>query len=209
MHGLGADAQDMMALAEQLTIDEPIRHVFLNAPRRAVTLNQGHLMPAWYDIASLDLMQQQDKTGILQTEALILKAIKEQQSKGIDSRCIFLAGFSQGGAMALFTGLRSHEPLGGIIALSAYVPLVNDRWQVEASKNIPLFFAAGQFDELLLPSWSAQSVEWVKAAGLNAVWSKFYPVGHAVCAEELNDLNRWLQPIIANLPKVDVSEVEK
>ncbi|MDF1678088.1 MAG: carboxylesterase, partial [Legionellaceae bacterium] len=114
MHGLGAGADDMAGLAKQLPLDVPVRHVALNASIRPVTLNQGMPMPAWYDILGMSFSDREDKAGILASEQMILKAIDAQIADGFASETIFLAGFSQGGAMALFTALRTTLSLGGV-----------------------------------------------------------------------------------------------
>ncbi len=127
MHGLGAGADDMAGLAKQLPLKHmPVRHVALNAPVRPVTLNQGMSMPAWYDITGFSLTDREDKAGILASEQIILDVIKAQIADGFSPSTIFLAGFSQGGAMALFTALRTEVALGGVIALSAYLPLASE-----------------------------------------------------------------------------------
>ncbi|HAT8810204.1 TPA: alpha/beta hydrolase fold domain-containing protein [Legionella pneumophila subsp. pneumophila] len=192
MHGLGADASDMMGLADQLTIeDTALRHVFLDAPRRPVTLNGGMVMPAWYDIYGLGFVDEEDKSGIEQSELLIRKVVDAQYNCGFKPHQIFLAGFSQGGAMALHTALHMTERLCGVIALSAYLPLAKHN-KPQLDKNTPIFMGAGQFDPLVLPKWTLQSKDWLLANGYNEVSFHQYPMEHSICFEEIKDLSLWL-----------------
>lgn len=191
MHGLGADGQDMAGLVRELPLTIPVKHVFLDAPVRPVTLNNGMPMRAWYDITGVSLTAREDKVGILDSEQRIVTVIEEQSALGFSSEHIILAGFSQGGAMALFTGLRYAQPLGGIIALSAYLPLANEC--VPTTSAIPpLFLALGTQDMLVQPAWTRQTRDWLVSKGAKAIPMHEYPMGHSVCVEELNDLARWL-----------------
>ncbi len=191
MHGLGADASDMIGLADQLTTVAEIRHVFINAPMRPVTLNNGMMMPAWYDILGLELVDRQDKEGIVQSETIIRKVMDEQLNDGFSFEQIFLAGFSQGGAMALHTALHTPACLGGVIALSAYLPLA-EHSRPKLDKNTPIFLGSGQFDSLVLPKWVEMSKDWLLNNGYVHLTDHRYPMEHSVCLEEINDLSRWL-----------------
>lgn len=191
MHGLGASADDMLSLAKELPLNVPVRHVALQAPRRPVTLNQGMVMPAWYDIVGLTLTAREDKLGIMQSEQLIREAIQTQIEKGLSAAHIYLAGFSQGGAMALFSALRSNMQLGGGIALSAYLPLA-ETCQPTLPKTTPFFIASGTQDDVVLPAWTAQSVSWLKNTGYEALTVHTYPMAHSVCLEEIQALAIWL-----------------
>lgn len=196
MHGLGADASDMAGLADQLNLgDLPLRHVFLDAPRRPVTLNGGMVMPAWYDIIGLKLVDRIDKQGIGQSETLIRKVMDAQLEQGFTYDQIFLAGFSQGGAMALHTALNSPARLGGVIALSAYLPLA-DETSTSLDHNTPFFIASGQFDPLVLPSWTQQCRDWILAQGYSKCAFHQYPMEHTICYEEVEDLSLWLKDTI-------------
>lgn len=150
LHGLGADANDFAPFAQELQLPEDvaIRFVFPNAPVLPVTLNNGIKMPAWYDILGLDRNSNQDEKGIKQSEQMIQQLIEQQIKHGIASENIFLGGFSQGGAMALHTGLRYPEKLGGIIALSTYLPLADlvAAERHETNHETPIFYAHGTFD---------------------------------------------------------------
>ncbi|KTD33546.1 phospholipase/carboxylesterase [Legionella nautarum] len=192
MHGLGADASDMASLAEQLIVDNvALRHVFLDAPIRPITLNNGLSMRAWYDISGMKLTDREDREGILQSEEFIRQVIDSQIAEGFTTKQIFLAGFSQGGAMALYTALHMANPLAGVIALSAYLPLAQ-QCKTDLPKETPIFVAGGQYDPIVLPVWTKQSAEWLTAAGY-PVSAHNYLMEHSVCAEEINDLSSWLR----------------
>lgn len=190
MHGLGADAQDMAGLAGQLPLTVSLRHVCLDAPMRPVTLNNGMLMRAWYDITGMSLMDREDSVGVKQSEQLIRRAIDDQLAEGFTAQQIFLAGFSQGGAMALYTGLHMTQQLGGIVALSAYLPLAST-CTVRLNRITPMFLAGGVYDPLVLPAWSRQCVDAFRAKGFQQVSWHEYPMEHSICAEEIGDLAQW------------------
>lgn len=192
MHGLGADASDMVGLADQLIINDVLlRHVFIDAPSRPVTLNGGMVMPAWYDILGTELVDREDKQGIEQSELLIRRIIESQMKDGFALGQIILAGFSQGGAMAIHTALRTPGLLAGVIALSAYLPLASDAKPV-LDVNTPFFMGAGQFDPLVLPKWSHQSRDWLLTNGYEQLSYHQYPMEHSICFEEIKDLSLWL-----------------
>lgn len=191
MHGLGADASDMMGVAEQLHVTSEIHHIFLDAPRRPVTLNAGMVMPAWYDIQGLKLTDREDKEGIAHSAAQIRQVIEEQLQQGFIAQHIYLAGFSQGGAMALHTALHYDGRLGGVMALSAYLPLAQETQSV-LDRNTPFFLGSGRFDPLVLPAWTEQSKEWLQAHDYKHVSSHLYPMEHSICIEELTDMSDWL-----------------
>ncbi len=197
MHGLGADAQDMAGLAAQLPVTVAIRHVFIDAPVRAVTINNHMPMRAWYDIVGIKLTDREDREGIFQSEAMIRDVIDSQLAEGFVSEQIFLAGFSQGGAMALFTGLQMTTPLAGIITLSAYLPL-GDVCRMTLNKGTPIFAAGGQYDPIVLPAWTKQSVKGLQARGFEQITWHEYPMEHAICAEEVKDLAQWLNIQVAS-----------
>lgn len=192
MHGLGADATDMMGLSEQLLIgDLKLRHVYIDAPQRPVTLNNGMIMPAWYDILGMELTDREDKAGIEQSEKLICDVIDEQLKTGFSLQQIYLSGFSQGGAMALHTALHYKARLGGVIALSAYLPLARQTTPLLDSAT-PFFMGCGQFDPLVLPMWTRQSKAWLTERGYEYVDFHTYPMEHSICYDELKDISLWL-----------------
>lgn len=192
LHGLGADASDMMGLADQLTVTSgALRHVFINAPMRPVTLNNGAVMPAWYDIVGLELVDRQDKDGIEESEKIIRNVMDEQLNDGFSFEQIFLAGFSQGGAMALHTALHTTARLGGVIVLSAYLPLA-DHNRPKLDKHTPIFLGSGHFDPLVLPKWVELSKDWLLNNGYTHLSDHKYPMEHSVCMDEIKDLSLWL-----------------
>jgi phospholipase/carboxylesterase len=195
MHGLGSSAEDMMGLATQLPLVVPVRHVFLDAPMRPVTMNNGMLMPAWYDITGLSLADREDEIGITGSARFIEQVIQTQVEAGFDSTQIFLAGFSQGGAMALYTGVHASMPLAGLISLSAYLPL-QTRCQVRCPLSTPCFIAAGTKDVVVLPAWTQYGYSWLLERQFTDVSWFDYLMEHTVCHQELLDLSQWLTPRI-------------
>lgn len=192
LHGLGASAADMAMLAAQLNIDQKlVRHIFLNAPVRKVTLNNGLAMRAWYDIYGLKVTAGEDSQGIVASSALIIAAIKEQISAGFSAQQIILAGFSQGGAMALYTAVQLDLALGGVIALSAYIPLIN-QCKTPTSNNSAFFIAYGSKDDLVLPVWTIKAITWLQESGYDDITWREYNMGHSVCNTEIKDLRGWL-----------------
>ncbi|WED44688.1 alpha/beta hydrolase [Legionella cardiaca] len=196
MHGLGADASDMSGLAGQLKLGgASVRHVFLDAPVRSVTINNGMSMRAWYDIFDLKFTNREDRQGILDSEEKILKVIHTQIEQGMPSEKIFLAGFSQGGAMALHTALNIKFPLAGVIALSAYLPLALECKPVQPTST-PMFLGFGIYDPLVLPAWSKLTIDWLAEKGYHNLTQQDYPMEHAICVEEINDLSTWFTKIV-------------
>ncbi len=196
MHGLGADAQDMAGLAEQLPLTAPVRHVFIDAPVRPVTLNNNMPMRAWYDIVGVNLTDREDRHGISQSEGIIRQVFDSQLLDGFESRQIFLAGFSQGGAMALFAGLQMSVPIAGIIALSSYFPLASE-CIIALDIGTPIFLASGQFDSLVLHEWTTLTVDTLRHKGFQQIVRHIYPMEHSICPDEIKDLAHWLDKQVA------------
>jgi phospholipase/carboxylesterase len=193
MHGLGADSRDMMGLVEELSVHHlPVRHVFIDAPHRPVTINAGMMMPAWYDILGMQLTDREDKAGIEQSASLIGQVVAAQLKTGLKEHDVFLAGFSQGGAMAIHTALHMPVRLGGVIALSAYLPMATNA-QAALEQSTPIFMAAGSFDPVVLPIWTKQSREWLSIHGYQHIDFHEYPMEHSICHEEVNDISTWLE----------------
>ncbi|HHF7346524.1 TPA: alpha/beta hydrolase [Legionella feeleii] len=193
MHGLGADSSDMMGLVEQLPLgDVALRHVFIDAPVRPVTINNGMSMRAWYNILGMQLTDREDQEGILASQNYIRQIVDAQIDQGFSTNQIMLAGFSQGGAMALYTALNLTTPLAGVVALSAYLLLATQCKPVLA-KNTPLFLAGGQYDSIVSPVWTKQTAAWLTATGYKNLTFNEYPMDHAICAEEIADLARWIR----------------
>jgi phospholipase/carboxylesterase len=163
----------------------------MDAPLRPVTLNNGMMMRAWYDIVGMEFTDREDRPGILASQQLIGHVIDTQVAKGFRSDQIFLAGFSQGGAMALFTGLQLNKPLAGVVALSAYLPLARECY-VSLDRLTPIFLAGGVFDPLVLPAWTKQSMAKLQSDGFQQIEWHDYPMEHSICAEEVADLADWL-----------------
>ena len=195
LHGLGADGHDFEPVAPELKLPDAAgaRFIFPHAPFRAVTINGGARMRAWYDIKSPDLRQQEDAASIRASAELIAQYIQAETERGIPAEKIILAGFSQGGALALHTGLRHPARLAGIIVLSAYLPLP-DRLQAEASeanRDIPIFMAHGLTDPVIPPAQGLASAEALQQAGYAVDWQE-YPIPHAVCPQEIDAIGVWL-----------------
>ncbi|WP_455220975.1 alpha/beta hydrolase [Kaarinaea lacus] len=201
LHGLGADGHDFLPVVPQLNLPEKpgIRFIFPHAPEQPVTINGGYVMRAWYDVISPDLTARQDKTGILRSAELICEIIEDQVQQGIHRNKIVLAGFSQGGAMALHIGLRETRPITGIMALSCYLPLANEMPVANAvdEDNLSIFMAHGDYDPIVPVQAGIMSREILAQLGYSIAW-KEYPMEHSVCAEEIADISQWLQQVTAN-----------
>lgn len=196
MHGLGASGDDMRGLVSEMQIsDLPLKHIYLEAPVIPVSINQGMPMPAWYDIQAGGIGLREDEAGIFQSEHLVKQAIQAECDKGVAACDIYLAGFSQGGAMALHTGLRYEDALGGIIALSTYLPmgLSHNKQLPATNRHTPIFFASGTQDPIVLPVWSEASHQHLKQLGFEAMEWHTYPMPHSVCVQEMADLARWIR----------------
>jgi phospholipase/carboxylesterase len=195
LHGLGADGHDFEPLIPQLDIVDRlgVRVVLPHAPHRPVTINAGMVMPAWYDIPAADFSRGQDIEGIRDSEQQLCALIEREVSLGIPTVRILLAGFSQGGAVALHTGLRYPEPLAGILALSTYLPLAA-RLEAEmsaANRAIPIMMAHGTHDPVVPLQLAEQSRDRLQQAGYHIDWHT-YVMSHAVYPEEIEDVRRWL-----------------
>lgn len=195
MHGLGADGYDFEPIVPQLGLDDlAIRFILPHAPSRPVTINMGNVMPAWYDITAPDLSQGQDVEGTRESEQLIQAWIQSQLDDGIASDRIFLAGFSQGGAIAIHTGLRYPQPLGGIIALSTYLPLADSVADEKHAANhqIPIFMAHGSDDMVILLIHAQRSRDILMQLGHEVEWHE-YAMPHSVCPEEIEAIGGWIR----------------
>ncbi len=198
LHGLGADGHDFVPVVPELGLPASpgVRFIFPHAPQQPVTINGGYVMRAWYDVLGMDLTAQQDQAGIENSARLIEQVIDDQIGEGFSEKKIILAGFSQGGAMALHIGLRSRYTLGGIMALSTYLPLANELPLQQANSNAPpIFMAHGQFDPVVPIHSGKTSKTLMEGLGYNILW-KEYPMEHSVCGQEIGDISYWLQSII-------------
>lgn len=199
LHGLGANANDFVPIIPELKLplNLAVRFIFPQAPALPVTLNMGYVMPAWYDISGLEFDSPQDEVGIYQTEQQIHTLIKAEVERGIPTDKIVLAGFSQGGAMALHTALRFPQHLGGVMALSGYLPLA-DKLSAEKNKansDIPIFMAHGTDDRVLPLIASQMSYAALKKVGFSVQY-KTYAMAHEICPAEIADISTWLQKIL-------------
>lgn len=196
MHGLGADANDFVSLVPELRLqDAPaVRFVFPNAPEIAVTANNGYVMRAWYDILSFEGIERRvDEAGIEASCGAVRRLIARENARGIPTDRIFLAGFSQGGAMTYSAGLTHPDKLAGLIVLSGYVPsksLIEGSLS-EANRATPVFAAHGTFDDVLPLRLGEQGRDFALAAGCPVEWNA-YPMAHSVCLEEIEALREWL-----------------
>lgn len=195
LHGLGADGHDFAPIVPEMQFsqDPAVRFVFPHAPTRPVTINNGYVMRAWYDITELSAKGRQDEAGIVDSEKAVRALIEREKERGIPSDKIFLAGFSQGGAMSLFTGLRYPEPLAGIVVLSAYLPLAEKVLQerAEANHNTPIFMAHGVYDMVVPLSFGAGSKKLLEEICQPVTWHQ-YPIDHSVCPPEIVELRAWI-----------------
>ena len=196
LHGLGADGHDFVPIVPELKLPASpgIRFVFPHAAVRAVTLNMGMRMRAWYDIKTLTAEGRADETGLRQSIGRLDALIAAERALGIESRRIVVAGFSQGGAVALHGALRHPEALGGVLALSCYLPLqaVLANELAEANRQTPILMCHGQHDPVLPLALGVAACNWLRAAGYRVEW-KEYPMQHQVCLPEIQDIAAWLR----------------
>ncbi|TAK41340.1 MAG: alpha/beta fold hydrolase [Betaproteobacteria bacterium] len=198
LHGLGADGHDFEPLVPMLGLPArpALRFVFPHAPLRPVTINMGMRMRAWYDVVSLG-GDREDAAGIRASQALLEALIAREKTRGIEARRVVLAGFSQGGAIALQTGLRHPERLAGILALSTWLPLAGtlEAERHVINRDLPIFMAHGTHDEMISLDRAAQSRARLEALGYAPEWHE-YPMGHAVCPEEVAAIGAWLAKVL-------------
>jgi phospholipase/carboxylesterase len=202
LHGLGADGHDFKPVVPELRLPARlrVRFVFPHAPVRPVTINMGMPMRAWYDILQMG-GGQEDEAGIRASQALVQALIEREKGRGVDPRRIVLAGFSQGGAIVLQTGLRHAERLAGILALSTYLPLAG-RLAAErsaANRGLPVFMAHGTQDPMIGIPRARESRAALETLGYPVQW-KEYAMAHSVCGEEIADIAAWLLKLLAPAP---------
>jgi phospholipase/carboxylesterase len=199
LHGLGADGHDFEPIVAELQFGAKAvtRFVFPHAPLRPVTLNGGYVMRAWYDIYGLEQGARQDEAGLRQAAVALERLLAKQLDHGIDSRRIVVAGFSQGGAVALHTGLRYPQPLAGILALSTYLPLA-DTLAAElniANQHTPIFMAHGRDDNVIALSFAEHSRAVLSRQGCQVDWHT-YAMPHSVTPKEIDDISQWLATVL-------------
>ena len=201
LHGLGADGHDFEPVVDEFDLDRlpPTRFVFPHAPMRAVTINGGYVMRAWYDILSMDFSERrEDPAGVLESAAQVEALIARENARGIADGHIVLAGFSQGGAIALHAGLRHPRRLAGVMALSTFLPLA-ERLAGEAhpaNRDVPIFMAHGTADPVIPHDFARRSADQLAAAGYPLAW-RSYRMEHSLCMEEVRDIEDWLATVLA------------
>ncbi len=192
LHGLGANGHDFEPVVKMLNYPH-IRFILPHAPERPVSLNQGYVMPAWYDLFGLTADAKTDEDGINTSSNYVKKLIQQEVDRGIKTNRIVLAGFSQGGAVVLHTATRYPELLGGVMALSTYLPLA-PQLQTQASttnQKIPWFMAHGDYDEVIQPEIAKSSYAQLKQYGFDVIFHT-YPMAHQVCEAEIDDIKAYL-----------------
>ena len=199
MHGLGADGHDFVDIVPQLGLPARpgIRFVFPHAPMRPVTINAGYVMRAWYDIRDDGGTRREDPAGVRASQKSIEALLEREKARGVPARSIVLAGFSQGGAMALHTALRYGERLAGIMALSCSLPLA-DTLGAEASpanRDVPIFMAHGTHDPMIPMARAMRAREILSGLGYRLEWHE-YSMPHSVCLEEVRDISAWLGSVL-------------
>lgn len=198
LHGLGADGHDFEPIVPYLDLaGVAVRFIFPHAPVRPVTLNGGMAMRAWFDLLDLDRLGRQDERGIRESARQVAALMQREQARGIGGERIVLAGFSQGGAIALHLGLRLPDPLAGIMALSSYLPLAEslDDEAAASARQVPVFMAHGRQDPVLPLAWGQAARDRLLARGCAVQWRE-YDMPHAVCDEEISDIGAWLRSLI-------------
>lgn len=200
MHGLGADGNDFVPIVDELGLpaNHSVRFVFPNAPTMPVTINGGYVMRAWYDIVSAELDKRADEAGVRKSAIAIDQLIADQRAKGIAANRIVLAGFSQGGVIALQAGLRYPERLGGIMALSTYLACADTLGAEAATSNrdLPIFYAHGALDAVISIALARLSKAKLETHGYRVEWHE-YGMPHSVCAEEIDDMAVFLKRVLA------------
>jgi phospholipase/carboxylesterase len=198
MHGLGADGNDFASIVPALPLPPvAMRFVFPHAPIQPVTINGGMRMRAWYDISD-GAIRREDEAGVRASQKLIEALIAREKERGTAADRLVLAGFSQGGAIALHTGLRHAERIAGIMALSTYLPIA-DKFPAEAgaaNRDVPIFMAHGSYDPVIPLARAAQSRGLLESLGYSVEWRE-YPMPHSVSPEEVTDIGAWLRRVLA------------
>ena len=199
MHGLGADGNDFVPMVRELDLAglPPIRFVFPHADQIPVTVNGGYVMRAWYDITNADLVRREDEGGLRRSQVQIEALIAREKDRGIQADRIILAGFSQGCAMTLQTGLRHPEKLAGLMCLSGYLPLSATvaAERTEESLDTPIFMVHGSSDGVIPIARAEQSRDLLKSMGYQVEWHA-YPMQHSLCQQEVADVSAWLKKVL-------------
>jgi phospholipase/carboxylesterase len=197
LHGLGADGWDFVPIAGELRCPIPVRYIFPHAPMRPVTVNAGYVMRAWYDIKSFTPEGRADAVGLAESVERVNAYLAQEVARGVPASRIVLAGFSQGGAVALSAGLRFRERLAGLLALSTYLPFPA-RLEAEksaANADVPILMCHGRMDPVVEIGMGREARDVLSAQGYAVEWRE-YPMEHEVCAEELAETARWLRGVL-------------
>jgi phospholipase/carboxylesterase len=197
LHGLGADGNDFAPLVPELNLpaDLSVRFIFPHAPTMPVTVNGGFIMPAWYDILEMTIDRRVDLAGLMASAGAINSFINREIDRGIDSKRIIIAGFSQGGAVAYQVALSHPRPLGGLLAMSTYFATAGTIKYSEINKAIPITIQHGEFDPVVPEQLGREAVTQLKINGYTTSYRN-YPMEHSVCPEQIGDISRWLQDIL-------------
>jgi len=199
LHGLGADGHDFVPIVKELHLPQSmaVRFIFPHAPMQPVSINNGMVMRAWYDIATENLERKPDNQGVLQSTQAINELIADEVARGIAANRIILVGFSQGGAIALTAGTRHPETLGGIMALSTYLPMPEElaTKASRANQQIPILMVHGEQDSVIPMAMAKASFGALIAQGYAVQWQQ-YPMAHSVCGEEMGVISEWLQKLL-------------
>ncbi len=199
LHGLGASGDDFVPIVRELDLAgmQDIRFVFPHAPTMPVTINNGYVMRAWYDIIGADLSRREDEKGLRASQAMVEQLIAQEKARGIPAERIVLAGFSQGCAMTIQTGLRHPEKLAGLLCLSGYVPLHTTIAEERHPSNqaTPIFMAHGRGDQVIPIIRAEQSRELLRSLGYEVEWHE-YMMPHSVCQEEVDDISAWFRRVL-------------
>jgi phospholipase/carboxylesterase len=199
LHGLGADGWDFVPVVEELRLPDtlPVRFIFPHAPLRPVTVNAGYVMRAWYDIKAFTPAGRADAAGLTESVTRIRKYLYAEMARGMPASRIVLAGFSQGGAVALSAGLRFTERLAGIMALSSYLPFPEQlaAEKSAASSDVPVLMCHGRNDPVVPVTMGLEARDALTASGYRVEWHE-YPMQHEVCAAEMAEIGRWLRNVL-------------
>lgn len=200
LHGLGADGNDFVPIVNELGLpdDLAVRFVFPHAPMMPVSINGGYVMRAWYDVSFDGLEKRPDEAGIRASQSAIERLLAREKMRGIPAQRTVLAGFSQGGAMTLHTGLRHADPLAGLMVLSSYLPLpaLLAAERSTANASTPIFMVHGEDDPVISIVLAERSVDQLRGLGYAVQW-RAYPMEHAVCVEEIAHIGQWLNRVLA------------
>jgi len=201
LHGLGADGHDFESIVPELRLPASlkVKFIFPHAPMIPVTINNGYIMRAWYDISAMDIGSAQDEAGIRSSQQWLEELVRHQIAAGFSSRKIVLAGFSQGGAIILQTGLRFDQPLAGLMALSTYLPLAEslEHEKAEANQKVPIFMAHGDSDPVVRPELAYRSRSKLEQQGYMLSWHEYRGMQHGLSMPEIEHISQWLQQVLS------------